>query len=290
MAGAGNIIYLLILSIWLIVLSLGARASVSDALSVIRKPSLLAPAMAAIFLVVPAFAVAVSYLFPLAPEIKLALVALAVSPVPPILPLKQLKTGAGHDYAIGLLVAAAAASLVATPLLLALAGKILGADVSIPAVRVAKTMLVSIGLPLAAGLALKAFAPRIARLVERFAPVAGALLLLFGLAFLVVNAWQTILALIGNGTLASITAMIAVGLAAGHLLAGPQPAQKGALALAAATRHPGLALAIADINFPNRLAGAQGALLLFVLVNLVVTAPYVHWMQGRAARAAAPSA
>ena len=277
---------LLILSIWLIVLSLGARATVGDALFVVRRPTLLAPAMAAIFVVVPAFAVAVSYAFALAPEIKFALVALAVSPVPPILPLKQVRAGAGHDYAIGLLVAAAIASLAATPLLLALAANVLGVSAAISIGQVARTMLVSIGLPLAAGIALRALAPRVAQVVQRYAAAAGAVLLLIGLAVLVFHAWPTILSLVGNGAIASIAAMVAVGLTAGHFLGSRREGQRGALALAAATRHPGVALAIASANFPERLAGAQAAVLLFILVNLVVATPYALWMQVQARRAA----
>jgi BASS family bile acid:Na+ symporter len=279
------VVLLLILSIWLIVLSLGARTTPRDAFYVIRNPRLLAPAMAAIFIIVPAFAVLLCRAFALAPEIKLAIVALTVSPTPPILPLKQARVGSANEYAIGLLVAAAIVSLVATPLLLAVAASILGANAAISLAPIARTMLVSIGLPLAAGMALKALAPRLAPMVQRYALVAGAGLLLIGLVFLLVHSGKNILALVGNGALASIVAVVAVGLLVGHLLGGGRGADRGALALAAATRHPGLALAIARLNYPDQLQGAMAAILLFVLVNLIVTAPYVIWMGKRAKRA-----
>ena len=86
MTAANAILYALLLSIWLIVLSLGARASVDDALYVIRRPVLLIRAMAAIFVVMPAFALTVSSIFSLPPEIEFALVALSVSPIPPLAP------------------------------------------------------------------------------------------------------------------------------------------------------------------------------------------------------------
>jgi BASS family bile acid:Na+ symporter len=66
----------LLLSIWLIVLSLGARASVGDALSVVRRPVALLRALAAMFIVVPAFAVFLASATPLSTAIKFAIVAI----------------------------------------------------------------------------------------------------------------------------------------------------------------------------------------------------------------------
>ena len=46
--------------------------------------------------------------------------------------------------------------------------------------------------------------------------------------------------------------------------------------MASATRHPGVALAIAQLNYPQEPA-LLAAALLFILTNLVLTAPYVAW-------------
>jgi BASS family bile acid:Na+ symporter len=57
-----------------------------------------------------------------------------------------------------------------------------------------------------------------------------------------------------------------VGLAAGHLLGGPGPAERVVLALTTASRHPGVALAIATAAFPDqKLAGPAVALYLVVV-------------------------
>jgi BASS family bile acid:Na+ symporter len=68
---------------------------------------------------------------------------------------------------------------------------------------------------------------------------------------------------------------------AGGLLAGGENAN-GALALAAATRHPGLAIAIGAASFPEQTQNATAAVLLFLLVSGAATAPYVQWMKLRA--------
>jgi BASS family bile acid:Na+ symporter len=84
------------------------------------------------------------------------------------------------------------------------------------------------------------------------------------------------LALIGNGTLLGIIAFLVIGLAVGHLLGGPAPNDRTVLALATATRHPAVAVAIAQIVFPAEKA-VLATTLLYMLVGLAVTLPYVAW-------------
>ena len=51
-----------------------------------------------------------------------------------------------------------------------------------------------------------------------------------------------------------------------------------ALALEAATRHPGVAIAIGAASFPDQKQDTTAAVLLF-LVNGAVTVPYLRWMK-----------
>jgi BASS family bile acid:Na+ symporter len=285
MTAATPLLLLLISSIWLIVLSLGARASVDDVLYVLRRRDLLLRAILAIFIVVPVVAVAVCAFTGLAPEIKVALVTLSVAPVPPILPTKQIKAGASSAYVIGLLVAAAVASIVLTPILVEIAAKVLGATAAVSPGQVAKTLLISIGLPLALGVALHRFAPRLAPHVQHYAMGVGAILLLAGLVIILVHAWPGIVELVGDGSVLAIALMSIVGLAAGHLLGGDEIGDRAALAFAAATRHPGVAFAIITASYPDRRQDGAAAILLYILVNLVVTTPYLIWMRRRTARA-----
>jgi len=48
------------------------------------------------------------------------------------------------------------------------------------------------------------------------------------------------------------------------------------LALATATRHPGIALAITTANFPNDTLVVP-ALILYLVVCTIVTIPYLRW-------------
>jgi BASS family bile acid:Na+ symporter len=271
----------LLLSIWLIALSLGASASAQSALFVMRRPIDLLRAFLVLFIAVPGFAMLLAATAPIPTAIKFAIIAMTVGPVPPTLPFKQMKAGGDKDYAVGLLVAASLTSIVLTPVLVALAAALLGADVSVTLRQVARTLVLSIGLPLGGGLLLRAGSNRAADVVQGAAQRIGSLVLLVVFALMVASAWRDILGLLGDGGALAIAATVAVGLLAGHLVGGGR--HSTALALAAASRHPGVALTIAEMNYPGQGKPIMAAVLLFLLITAFVTAGYLRWIRGRTA-------
>ena len=80
-------------SILLLVFGLGLHATPEDTTYLFRRPRLLLRALLAMGVIVPIFAAVLAATFDLHPPVKIALLLLAVSPVPPILPGKQLKLG-----------------------------------------------------------------------------------------------------------------------------------------------------------------------------------------------------
>jgi bile acid:Na+ symporter, BASS family len=97
--------------------------------------------------------------------------------------------------------------------------------------------------------------------------VAGSLPILF-------TAWPAISSLIGNGTLFAFALFVLVVLATGHWLGGPDPQDRTVLALSTASRHPGVAMAIAQANFPGQKL-VVGAILLYLIVNVILSALYL---------------
>ena len=71
-----------------------------------------------------------------------------------------------------------------------------------------------------------------------------------------------------------------VGLAIGHLLGGPAPENRTSLAISTASRHPGIALALAQANFPAEKL-VLAALLLYLLINAIVSIPYILWAESK---------
>jgi bile acid:Na+ symporter, BASS family len=263
-------------SILLLVLALGLRATPEDATYLFGQPARFLRGFLAMGVIVPAVAAALAALLHLAPAVEIAVLAMAVSPVPPILPGKQLKLGGRSRYVFGLLVAAALVAVLFVPLAIEILGRIFGREAHVGSGVVARVVGVTVLLPLAAGLILHRVAPLVAERVAPWAARVGNVLLLAGLLAVLIAMGPSIVSLVGHGTVLVIAAVVAAGLAAGHWLGGPDPGDRTALAIAASMRHPGVALAIARLNFPEE-PRVPAAVLLFVLVNVIVTLPYGAW-------------
>ena len=239
-------------SIFLTVLALGFKATLADAEYVFRRPRELSRAFLTMNVFMPLLALAIVLRFNLEPAVKIALVALSVSPVPPLFPRKSMKARGREGYSVGLLVAAAVLAIVVIPLTMKIFEQVLNVPLQMPPRAVAKLVFATILAPLLIGVFVRRLAPSFAERVAR--PVATFASVLLGLAVLPIlfESAKAIVSLIGNGTLLSMTAFGLVGLVVGHLLGGPDPETRLSLALATACRHPGLAIAIAHANFPQQ--------------------------------------
>jgi len=275
--GAAQLIRLdITVSILLLVFALGLGATVADTTYLLRRPLKLLRALAAMFLVVPLAAAALAYFFRFKFPVEVALIAMAVSPVPPILPGKQLKLGGRAGYVYGLLVAMSLAAIVLVPLIIEVLGWIFPRDAHTDSGEVAKILGLSVLVPVVAGLAVRHLAPSLANRLEPLASRVGTLLLAVGLIPVLVMGTPPIWTLIGNGTLVAILAVVGVGLAAGHLLGGPEAEDRRALAIASCMRHPGVAMAIGRLNFPDEPL-VPGGILLFLIVAAIATTVYGKW-------------
>lgn len=264
-------------SILLIVFGLGLVASLQDALYLFRNPKQLGRALLAMNVFHPAVAILIVSIFPLDPAVKIALIALSVSPIPPFLPKKHYKAGGRTPFIIGLLVAISLASIVFTPIAIELLGMVFEKETHVSPLIVAKVVFLSVLLPLGVGMAVRGLFPSLALKIAE--PLSGLGTLLLAAAFLPVltTAGSAMLSLVGDGTVLAIMSFVLLGLIVGHLLGGPNPADRGTLALATASRHPAMALAIAGANFPGQRKIVLIAILLYLIVAGIVSIPYRIW-------------
>jgi len=275
------ILFVLKASILLNVFAIGLKAGVHDATYMFRRPGKLAKALLAMNILMPLFAVAFVLAFHLKHAVEVALVALAVSPVPPILPRKLRKAGATESDTIGLLVAVGILAIVFVPAAMEILERVFHVPLRMTFASVAALIFVTIILPLALGIAVHTLAPVAAdRLVNPIAKIASIALLLSAVVILFSGA-PAIWELTGNGTLVAIAAFVLVGLLIGHFVGGPKPENRTGLALATASRHPGIAIALAVANFPEEKL-AISAVLLYLLVNILVSIPYHIWTKRQA--------
>ena len=267
-------------SIMLTVFSLGLQATLDDALMLFRRPGKLLRSLLAVNVIMPILALLLAKGLHLHPAVQLALIALSVSPVPPLLPKKQLKAGGGESYVIGLLFALSLLSVVLIPVSIAIMGRVFGSDVSVPAGAIFKIVSTSLLAPLLVGLLVRrlarGFAERVAGPLSKIAMI----VLLLGVLPILVKAWPAVQSLIGDGTLMATTLFVVAGVLVGHLLGGPAPEDRVVLALATASRHPAIALTIAKSTFPEEKLVAA-AIVWFLLVSAIVTAIYMKLQKRR---------
>ena len=260
--------------------SIGLKASIQDATYLFRRPGELFRAILAMNVLMPVFAITLNTIFDFDPAVKIALVALSVSPIPPPVPAKMVKSGGVESYSIGLHIAIGSLAIVFVPLAMEIIGLIRDVDLHMSVWPVARVVLISVLIPIIAGVTIHKLAPGLAeRLSKPIALISG-----IGIIVFIIGVWimaaPAMWTLVGNGTGLAFAAFVAVGLAIGHLLGGPAPANRTSLAISTASRHPGIALALAQANFPAEKL-VLAALLLYLIINAIVSIPYILWIKRR---------
>lgn len=264
------------ISIALTVFGFGLQATPGDLSSALRHRALMGRSLVAMFVVMPIVAVVLVQTTHLLPAVQIGLIALAISPVPPLLPRRQMKAGGDTAYALGLMVLATLLSIIVVPLGAKLLGRYFGEPFAMPSASITRVVLLMAIAPLVAGLALRTYLPRAAERISRPVGLVSQVLLTLGILPVLFVALPTVFSLVGNGTLLAMIAFVAAGLVAGDWLGGPDTDKRIVLALSTASRHPAIALAIARANHPNE-SDLGAAILLYLLVNLLVTLPYSAW-------------
>jgi bile acid:Na+ symporter, BASS family len=268
-------------SIMLTVFGFGLQASRDDLLYLLQRPRVLVRSLVSMFVVMPLFTLLMTSVASFDRAVVVALVALSISPVPPLLPRKVTKSAGLTSYGLGLMVTAASLSIALIPLYTYLLGKYFHRSFAMGPGAVAKLIVPSVLIPIAAGVLFRKLAPAIAKRIGHPLARIAAIMLVLGVICILAFAAPIVWSLIGNGTILAFIAFILVGLAAGHLLGGHDPNEQVTLALSTACRHPALAVAIAGANIPQE-HHVFAAVLLYLLLNALLTIPYVAWQRKRA--------
>ena len=130
------------------------------------------------------------------------------------------------------------------------------------------------GEPLGLGMLVRQIAPHWAgRLVARLDRVATVLLITLAVLALI-DVWHTV---VDAGLYATLAIFVttALVLACGHVLGGPDPATRTALAIVSAARNPGLALVVATVN--GAAPGTIATVLAYLVVSALTVVPYLIW-------------
>jgi BASS family bile acid:Na+ symporter len=264
-------------AIVVLMVSLGMETTPQALLRLWRHPRLLAGSLVAAFVVVPLVAYGTLRMLPLSFGTKAGLWAVSITPGAPMIYRAAMKRGVGNpELAASFQVTVALLVILLAPAWLAIVSAVTGGDYGIaPAVVLKQVSTIQL-IPILLGMALHGWLPC-------FAQRAGPVLVKIGNTGLIVLA-AILVAVMGLRIVSAIQiwTIIAAGLIAaaaivgGHLLAGPEPANRLTIANANAQRNAGLALTITAWSVPEHRGVAVVAVVVYLVIALVMTAVYTR--------------
>jgi predicted Na+-dependent transporter len=254
-----------------------------EAVSLIRRrPALLIRVVLGSCLLVPLAALLLLHLpisQALSPPVRFAIALMALCPSAPLALRKSARQGGDGELAALLQVLAALVAIVTVPLMgdvFRVSYDVVGWDIDHRevAAQVAKAQV----LPLLLGLGLGRWRPDLAaRLRGPLERIANALLLALVVLVLVVTAPHLLPFLAGNLlALPFMALMVLLSLAIGWLMDHRDTRERISTSLVTAMRNPGLALLLAT-TYAGELRGLKLGILLYVLITLLVSAPFLRW-------------
>jgi BASS family bile acid:Na+ symporter len=276
------LLVLLKITVTIIIFGIGLDSTLHDAVRLFRHPALLLRSLLAMYVLVPLAAVGLVILLPLPPGAEAGLLVLAVSAGAPLLPRKLLGIGDGA-YTFSLVTVSSVLAVILVPFWLEMLGPLFPRLPRLAPERTALILGESFFLPLLAGMAVRRFFPKFAAWTGgRVVGLAGLAMTLAAVVLLAVN-WHVVLEVRWQG-IAALALLILMALVIGHVVGGPQEENRSALAVACATRHIGVAVAVA-----TSLPGGRTAVVIsiYIAVSVAITLPYTRWRRVVAARQAA---
>lgn len=270
------------LSLAVLVFGSGLGARFSDVAALLRRPGLLSRSLISMLVFAPALAVAVVWIFGLSPQVAIALVALSISPLPPLLPSRGERAGGQPEYGLGLVLLLAVFGVPMIMVSVAILQAVFGRDYIAAPWAIARLLALTMLAPLVAGMVLARLSPSTARRLEGPIQRVQRWLLPIAMIVLLISAAPDMVSLLGNHTLAGMGIFVIGSFAAGHVLGGPDHRIAAVLAFATSCRHPATAMALASANFPG--IDEHAAIALYGVVTAVVGAAYTVWLRRRTAR------
>jgi BASS family bile acid:Na+ symporter len=269
-------------TVFTVMLSVGLGIVLGELRWIWERPGAMVRGLFSVLIAVPALALVVTRVLELPRLAAIGVVLMAISPGAPVALRRSLAAGGHRAFATSLQISVAFLAVLSMPLSIAALNHVYAGHASVAPWDVARQVFVAQLLPLGLGMVLRqAAAPLAARLEPRLARIGNALLVATVVVVLI-NGWEgTVTA--GFRVLTAAALITGAALAVGHLLGGPEPATRTAVAITSAARNPGLALLVAAVNAAPPAINA--AILAYLLVSMLAIIPYVAWRSRVGARA-----
>ncbi|RKG91595.1 hypothetical protein [Corallococcus terminator] len=234
-----------------------------------HQPALLLRSLLAVVVLVPLWALLVLAVSkqPGMVENGLLISVFAMGMGPPATLQRARKPEQEVAYTLGLNITLLALAIGVLPAAIALHGALVGGTLSLAPEKVAALVLSRVFIPLAAGLCLARFVPKVAARIAHFAGSFVTGVMLAAAVLVLFLAWRPLLALGARAWLTSV-AIVLPAVAVGYLLGGPHRETRSVLAAFTALRFPALAFLILAQTAYGR--SATPVVLMYVLTSLAV--------------------
>ena len=235
--------------------TIGLGVTLSDVLRVSRSWSLVARAVLANYILVPAAAVGLLLLFRANPLVAVGFLVAAICPGAPYGPPLTAMAKGNVPVSVGLMVILAGSSAIVAPLLLQFLLPLVAGDtpLTISVVKIIGTLLGAQLLPLCVGLLLRHQYPSLADKLRGPAGVLSASLNLLTLAVILFVQFRllTEIRLIGY---VGMLSLLIVTMVAGALAAKRTPEERKGMVITTSVRNVGVSLVIVSGSFPGTAA------------------------------------
>jgi BASS family bile acid:Na+ symporter len=228
-------------------LSMGLALNLSQIIDPLKKPLLVADVVITNFLLIPLATLALIFLLPVDEGTRIGLIILSLSAGAPFIPkLAEIAKG-DTALATAVMLLRMVATVVILPIGLPM---MLGGDVQVDSLSIAKSLVIMMIIPLAIGLWVKAKKADFAALWQgRMVKLSNIALLAIIILLTILNG-KDILEVMGYGLLAVILFMM-ISLAIGYLAGGKFYHKRVVSSLSAGQRNISAALVVAAQNFDN---------------------------------------
>jgi BASS family bile acid:Na+ symporter len=263
-------------TVFTVMFTLGLGIVLAEARWVASHPGLLLRGLFSVLIAVPAIALIVVRVLDLPRLADIGIVLMAISPGAPVALRRSLDAGGHRAFAPALQITVALLAVVSMPLSIAALDMVYAGSASISPADLARQVSVAQLLPLSLGIALRRAAPALAERIEGPLTRIAKLLLIAFVLLALVDAGQAVLGA-GVRIALAIVLITVLALSLGHLMGGPAPDTRTAVAITSAARNPGLALLVATLNGAAPEVGRT--VLAYLLVSAISIIPYVRWQR-----------
>jgi BASS family bile acid:Na+ symporter len=246
-------------------LAMGLSLTVKLIIDPLKNVKVVLLALLGNFVLVPALAYLISVVIPLDDGLKTGLIIAGAAAGAPFLP-KLVQVAKGNAaFSVGLMTMLMIITVVYLPLML----PILLPGASVSPWDIAKSLIITMLLPLGIGLFIKARYQEIAQSLQPHMSQISSLAIVVMLVTILVLQFSTIIGTIGTGGLLAALLFLAGALVVGLLLGGKEATMRSVMGLGTAQRNLAAAMLVAAQNFSDD-ANVLVMVMLIGILGLVV--------------------